>query len=102
MTPQKDLHFSEDFLPHATNIYEAVLAVAKRARQISELQKRQIDRYLGQTEMLEQQAARARAEESDDAEPPEPIDRPGLRFEKPVVLAQRDMLAGVVEQYYEE
>lgn len=89
-------------MPHAVNIYEAVLIVAKRARQISEMQKRQIDRYLGQTEMLEQQAARARAEESDDAEPPEPIERPGLRFEKPIVLSQREMLEAKIKNYYEE
>ncbi len=102
MSLTNEMHFSEDFLPHAENIYEAVLVVAKRSRQISELQKRQIDRYLGQTEMLEQQAARARAEESDDAEPPEPIERPGLRFEKPVVLSQREMLEGKITKYYEE
>jgi DNA-directed RNA polymerase subunit K/omega len=77
------------------------LVIAKRSRQISELQKRHIDRYLGQTEMLEQAAARARAEESDDAEPPEPIDRPGLKFEKPVVLSMEEMHKGGIEYYYE-
>ena len=93
--------FPEDYLPRATNIYEAVLVIAKRSRQIGELQKRHIDRYLGQTEMLEQEAARKRAEESDDAEPPEPIERPGLKFEKPVVLAMEEVHHGRVE-YYDE
>ena len=92
----------EDFLPHAQNIYEAVLVIAKRARQVGEIHKRQIDRYLGQTEMMEQAAARARADDSDELPEPEPIERPKLVFEKPVVLAMRETKAGDVEHYYEE
>jgi DNA-directed RNA polymerase subunit K/omega len=95
-------YFPEDFLEGSTTIYEAVLVIARRARQIGELQKRQIDRHLGQTEMLEQAAARARAEDSDDVlEPPEPIDRPVPKFDKPVVIAMRDMKDHKIEFYYE-
>lgn len=93
--------FAEDFLPRADNIYEAVLVIAKRARQISELQKRHIDRYLGQTEMLEQAAARARAEESDDLPPPEPIRREPPQFVKPVVVSMNEMHEGRVHYDYE-
>src|SRR3989339_2244012 len=92
----------EDFLPHAQNIYEAVLVIAKRARQIGELHKRQVDRYLGQTEMMEQAAARARADDSDELPEPEPIERPKLVFEKPVILAMREAKAGGTEHYNEE
>lgn len=92
----------EDFLPRATNIYEAVLAIAKRARQIGELHKRHVDRYLGQTEMLEQAAARARADDSDELPEIEPIERPKLHFDKPVVLAMREMKEGAIEHYNEE
>ncbi|MFZ5433395.1 MAG: DNA-directed RNA polymerase subunit omega [Calditrichota bacterium] len=94
-------YFPEDFLDKGTNIYEIVLVIAQRARQISELQKRQIDRHLGQTEMLEQAAARARAEESDEAFEPEPIDRPVPKFDKPVVLSMDEMKQGKVEFGYE-
>jgi len=95
-------YFPEHFLGRGVNIYEVVLVIAQRARQIGELQKRQIDRHLGQTEMLEQQAARARAEESDDVFEPEPIDRPVPRFEKPVVLAMEEMRQENTKFSYEE
>jgi len=96
-------YFPEHFLDGTANIYETVLIIAQRARQMSELQKRQIDRHLGQTEMLEQAAARARAEDSDDMiEQPEPIDRPVPKFEKPVVLSMGEMKDKAVDWYYEE
>jgi DNA-directed RNA polymerase subunit K/omega len=96
-------YFPEDFLDAgAANIYETVLVIAKRSRQVGELQKRQIDRHLGQTEMMEQAAARARTEETDDYIEPEPIDRPVPRFEKPVILAMQEMREGAIEFGYEE
>lgn len=97
-------YFPEDFLDGTVNIYEAVLIIAKRARQIGELQKRLIDRHLGQTEMLEQAAARARAEESDDAPAPEPVEqinRPVPKFEKSVVLSMAEMKEKSIEFQYE-
>jgi DNA-directed RNA polymerase subunit K/omega len=101
MKPE-DYYFPEDFLEGTISIYEAVLVIAQRSRQISELQKRQIDRHLGQTEMLEQAAARARAEESDDVAPePERIDRPAPKFEKPVVLGMHEMKEHQIDFYYE-
>jgi DNA-directed RNA polymerase subunit K/omega len=96
-------YFPEDFLGSgAATIYETVLVIAKRARQIGELQKRQIDRHLGQTEMMEQAAARARTEESDDYVEPEPIDRPVPRFDKPVLLAMQEMKEGQIDFGNEE
>lgn len=94
--------FPERFLKDETNIYETVLVIATRARQIGELQKRLIDRHLGQTAMLEQQAARARAEDSDDVIEPEPIHRPLPQFEKPVIIALDEQRASKVDFFYEE
>lgn len=91
----------DDFYNKAENIYEAVLIIAKRARHIGELQKRQIDRYLGQTEMLEQ-AARQRADDTEEVMEPELPERPDFNFEKPVVLSMQEMLDDCIESYYEE
>jgi DNA-directed RNA polymerase subunit K/omega len=98
----KEQFHPEDFIENSDSIYEAVLIIARRARQIGELQKRRIDRHLGQTEMLEQAAARARAEEGDDAVEPEPLDRTHIQFEKPVVLSLKEMIAGEIDYHYEE
>jgi DNA-directed RNA polymerase subunit K/omega len=95
----------EDFREAADNIYEAILVIAKRSRQVGELQKRQIDRYLGQTEMAEQAAAQARAEDSEDAAvpvEPEPVDRPDFKFEKPVLCALRELKEQKIDFYYED
>ena len=86
---------AEDFQGKAENIYEVILIIAKRARQVGELQKRQIDRALGQTEMLEQQAATIEDEEERIFEPDE--DRPQLHFEKPATKAMREMMDGKID-----
>jgi DNA-directed RNA polymerase omega subunit len=98
----KETFHPEDFADRAESIYEAVLVIARRARQIGELQKRRIDRHLGQTEMLEQAAARARAEEGDDVVEPERLDRAHIQFEKPVVLSLKELIAGEIDYHYEE
>lgn len=92
----------ESFVGKAENVYEAVLVIARRARQIGELQKRRIDRHLGQTEVLEQAAARARAESGDDSVEIEEIEREKIQFTKPVVLAIGEMVDGKIEKRYEE
>ncbi|MCB9366968.1 MAG: DNA-directed RNA polymerase subunit omega [Calditrichaeota bacterium] len=92
----------ESFVGKAENIYEAVLIISRRARQIGELQKRRVDRHLGQTEMLEQAAARARAESGDDSVEIEEIERERLVFDKPVVLSLREMVDDKIQKKYEE
>lgn len=92
----------ESFVGKAENIYEAVLVISRRARQIGELQKRRIDRHLGQTEVLEQAAARARAESGDDTVEIEEIERDKLQFTKPIVLALNEMVDNLIEKRYEE
>ena len=92
----------EDFEGKAVNIYEAILIIAKRARQVGEVQKRQIDRYLGKTEMIEQAAAQARAEDTDEVIEPEPMERPEFNFERPVIAAFREMKEGKIIYSYEK
>lgn len=93
----------ESFVDKAENIYEAVLIISRRARQIGELQKRRMDRHLGQTEILEQAAARARAESGDDATVEiEEVERERLHFDKPVVLSLSEMIHREIESRYEE
>jgi DNA-directed RNA polymerase subunit K/omega len=92
----------EDFRDKAANIYEAILIIAKRARQVGELQKRHIDRYLGHTQMLEQAAAQARAEDSDEIIEIEPVSRPEFNFEKPVIISLRELKDNKIEWNYEE
>lgn len=94
------IFLAEEFRKEAENIYEAILIIAKRARQIGELQKRQIDRELGQTEMLEQQAASIEDEEERIFEPDE--DRPQLQFDKPVTKAMQEMMDGEISWNREE
>ncbi len=93
---------AESFVGKAENIYEAVLIISRRARQIGELQKRRVDRHLGQTEMLEQAAARARAESGDDSVEVEEIERDKISFPKPIVLSLAEMVEGKIEKKYEE
>ena len=87
----KRAFLAEDFREMGENIYEVILIVAKRARQIGELQKRLIDRALGQTEMMEQQAEQEL--EGEEIERIfEPEERPQLHFEKPAIKAMQEMV----------
>jgi len=98
---EKRAFLAEDFHGMAENIYETILIIARRSRQIGELQKRQIDRELGQTEMLEQQVTEPTGEEIEvHTEEPEP--RPQLHFEKPTIQAMREMASEKTKWRYEE
>ncbi|MFH1011101.1 MAG: DNA-directed RNA polymerase subunit omega [bacterium] len=99
---EKRAFLSEDFEGKAENIYEAILIVSKRARQIGELQKRQIDRALGQTEMMEQQASENLGDEDEIPVVAEPEERIQLHFEKPPIQAMREMAGDKVKWHYEE
>jgi DNA-directed RNA polymerase subunit K/omega len=100
---EKRAFLAEDFEGKAENIYEVILVIAKRARQIGELQKRQIDRALGQTEMMEQAASENLGDED---EPPviatEPEERIQLHFEKPTIQSMREMSADKIKWDHEE
>ena len=93
---EKRTFLAEDFRDMGENIYEVILIVAKRARQVGELQKRMIDRALGQTEMMEQQAEQEL--EGEEIERIfEPEDRPQLNLEKPAIKAMQEMVSGKID-----
>lgn len=98
---EKRTFLAEDFEGKVENTYEAVLIIARRARQIGELQKRQIDRALGQTEMLEQQATQS-LEDEDEMPVFEPEERPQLHFEKPAIQAMQEMIDEKIKWQYEK
>jgi DNA-directed RNA polymerase subunit K/omega len=98
---EKRIFLAEDFEGKTENIFEAILIIAKRSRQIGELQKRQIDRALGQTEMLEQQVTETLGDE-DEMPVFEPEERPQLQLEKPPIQAMKEMLRGDVKWDYED
>ncbi len=99
---EKRAFLSEDFEGKAENIYEAILVIAKRARQIGELQKRQVDRLLGQTEMMEQAASENLGDEDEPPVVPEPEERIQLHFEKPPIQAMREMATDKIKWSNEE
>lgn len=90
-----EMFLSEDFYNKGTSIYEVIVAIAKRARQVSEEQRKEMDAYLTQVGMLE---------EGMEEEEPSPLTElqmlhaePVLQFEKPSVLALREMIADKLE-----
>jgi DNA-directed RNA polymerase subunit K/omega len=99
---EKRAFLAEDYQGKTENIYEAILIIAKRSRQIGELQKRQIDRALGQTEMLEQQVVEPTGEETELQHTEEPEPRPQFHFEKPTIQAMREMANEETKWHYEE
>lgn|GEM_PF-1936839 len=87
-----EMFLSEDFHDHADNIYEAILAIARRARQIGEEHRKEMDAYLSQVEMLEKFQ-----EDEDNFDEPAKYRDPVLQFEKPTVLSLREMIADKLE-----
>ncbi len=85
-----EMFLSEDFIHDSQNVYKAVMVISKRARQIGEAQRKEMDTYLSQVEMLE------KFEEGEDSgmvEDHPVLHEPVLQFEKPTILALREMMA---------
>jgi hypothetical protein len=83
-----EMFLAEDFHGNADNIYEAIVAIARRARQIGEEQRREMDAYLSQVEMLEKFT-----EDEENYDEPVRQHEPVLQFEKPTILSLREMIA---------
>lgn len=83
-----EMFLAEDFHGKADNVYEAIVAIARRARQIGEDQRKEMDDYLSQVEMLE----KFQEDEENFEEPVRPHE-PVLQFEKPTILALREMIS---------
>ena len=84
----------EELEKRADNIYEAIVMIAKRARQINDLQKR----------LLEKQAeAMAESDSFDDEDyDRDVVERQFLKLPKPTTIAMREMLEGKLEREYPE
>jgi len=84
-----EMFLAEDFQGrNAKNVYEAIIAIARRARQIGEAHRKEMDSYLTQVDSLE------RFQEDEEAyDEPLVAHEPVLQFEKPTILALREMIA---------
>jgi DNA-directed RNA polymerase subunit K/omega len=94
-----EMFLAEDFYARGNGIYETIVAIARRSRQIAEEHRKEMDAYLTQVGMLDEFADE---EES-------PLDdlsmmrsEPVLQFEKPSVLALREMIADKLDVRYPE
>lgn len=75
----------------ADNIYEAIVMIARRARQINDLQK----------QMLESQVEEAAEEEDFDEDiDMDRVDRQYLKLPKPTTIALQEMMEGKLSKEY--
>ncbi|MDZ7294164.1 MAG: DNA-directed RNA polymerase subunit omega [candidate division KSB1 bacterium] len=86
----------EDIEKHAESVYEAVVIIAKRARQINDEQKQLVER-----EMRELMAD-TKDDLLDDDQPREPIHRPFMRLPRPTTQALQEFLEGKLRYTYVE
>lgn len=81
-----------DLERHADNIYEAIIIMAKRARQINDQQK-----SLLQQEREEEESY----EEYDEEAPEEIVEKPYIKLPKPTTVALNEFLAGKIRYDYQ-
>ncbi len=87
-------YLAEDFHEQATNIYEAIIVMSQRARQLGQKQARVIEQFM---------ASRVRSDDDDEEEVVRSIedddeDQPRVpKFEKPTVLAMNEMHKGAIK-----
>lgn len=93
-SPREKQYLAEDFEDLADNIYEAIIAIAMRARQIGDAQKKEIDKQIGTLELTEQPE-----EEPPDEDLPEPE---FYHYEKPTVSAMKEMAQGKLKLEYKK
>ncbi|MBC7185576.1 MAG: DNA-directed RNA polymerase subunit omega [Calditrichaeota bacterium] len=86
----------EEIEKHAESVYEAVVVIAKRARQINDEQKQLVE-----MEMREA-LAEIKDEPLDDDQPREPIHKPYMRLPKPTSQALQEFLEGKLRYTYVE
>ena len=84
----------DDLEKFSDNIYEAIIVIAKRAKQINEEQKRQIEKLVG-TEDMES----TMGEEENSKNEAEPN---YVKFPKPTRLALEEFLQGKIKYEYLE
>ncbi len=83
----------EELEKRADNIYEAIVMIARRARQINDMQK----------QMLEEQVEAAADEDEFDEEiDMDRVDRQYLKLPKPTTIALQEMMDGKLSKEYPE
>lgn len=83
----------EEIEKYAENVYEAIMIIAKRARQINDEQKRLVE---SQIETQDD------TEDSYDEVPEEIYDQSYIRMPKPTRIAMEEMLSGKLKYQYDE
>ncbi len=84
----------DDLEKYSDNIYEAIMVIAKRARQINDEQKRQIEQLVGIDEM--------NATEDEEEYSRNDEERNIIKFPKPTRLAVEEYLQGKIKFEYLE
>lgn len=93
---------AEDFRDKIDNIYEAIIVMSQRARQIGQSQARVIEQFLASkikpdSEELDEEVPAKRPFEEDDE------DAPRLpEFEKPTILAMNELFKGDLKYQHKE
>lgn len=86
---------AEDFQDQAPNIYEAIIVMSQRARQIGQKQARIIEQFMASRmrndESEEEEEVVRSIDDDDDDEPRVP------KFEKPTILAMNEMHLGEIK-----
>jgi DNA-directed RNA polymerase subunit K/omega len=93
----------EELKKHSTNIYEAIMIIAKRARQINDDQKRVIEQETGYDSSMDN----VNDDDSDDDSSESSEERQAqpikyIKFPKPTTLALEEMLSGRLNYRYAE
>jgi DNA-directed RNA polymerase subunit K/omega len=93
-------YLAEDFYEQAANIYEAIIIMSKRARQLGQRQTRIIEQFIAskmRPDDDENEDEYVRPFDDDDE------DAPRLpKFEKPTILAMNEMHQGKIKYKYKE
>ena len=97
---RRDL-LAEDFRDRVHNIYEAIIVLSHRARQIGQQQSNIIEQFLSskvkpETDETEEEVPVKKSLEDDDDAPRLP------RFEKPTILAMNEMLRDGINYKFKE
>ncbi|MEK7727812.1 MAG: DNA-directed RNA polymerase subunit omega [candidate division KSB1 bacterium] len=92
----------EDLEKHATNVYEAIIMVAKRARQINDDQKRYIEQEIGYDSSLEHSSSDDLDSEEENREERQTAPIKYIRLPKPTSISLDEMLTGKLTFHYAE
>lgn len=92
----------EDLEKHAANVYEAIVVVAKRARQINDDQKRYIEQEIGYDSSLENSSSDDLDSEEENREERQITPVKYIRMPKPTTISLDEMLTGKLNFQYAE